>query len=654
VEKSFVEVEYAGRDRLFVPVDQLDRLRRYTYDGSEPQLNHLGRETWKKTKEKVQRDTLELAKKLLSLYRSRMLKHGYAFGPSTTWQDEFADGFPYRLTEDQLAAWRDVERDMEADKPMDRLVCGDVGFGKTEVAMRAAFKACVEEKQVLVLCPTTVLADQHYRTFSRRFKPFPFKVGLLSRFQSKAEQQDTLEQMRTARIDVVIATHRALSKDVEFSRLGLLVIDEEQRFGVKQKEALKLRWPDVDVLAMSATPIPRTLHMSLIGIRDISLIETAPVARKPVKTYVGEHDDLLIKEALVRELGRGGQVYYLHNKVADIEKVKQQLERLLPDRKVLVGHGQMREDRLEEVMHAFSLGAYKVLLATTIIENGLDIPTVNTIIVDNAEYLGLAQMHQLRGRVGRSAVQAYAYFFHSPNRVLTEESQNRLHAIYNYAYLGAGYEIAQSDLRIRGAGNLLGAAQSGLARQVGFEYYCELLARSVSDIKALDEADIEEWEDRPLLAERPGTQIDMPLPAYIPEDYIDDPVLRLEMLREIAALDSEESVERTTADLEDRFGPLPGAVHNLLQVIKLKNAASAIGLERLNYDRVGESFTFKFFEDEPDWYKRAPLVDSRFSPGRQAGSMNYKLEFDPEQTPLDLLDTLESLASARPASATQL
>ena len=648
ITKSYVEIEYAGRDRLFVPVEQLDRLRRYSYDGAEPQLNNLGREQWKKAKEKVRHDTLELAKRLLSLYKTRQVRPGHAYVQRTVWEEEFAEGFPYQLTEDQLRAWRDVELDMESERPMERLICGDVGFGKTEIAMRAAFKACVDERQTLVLCPTTVLADQHFTTFSRRFRPFPFEVAMLSRFQSKAEQKQIVERVKAGAIDVLVATHRALSKDMDFARLGLMVVDEEQRFGVKQKESLKMRWPGVDVLAMSATPIPRTLHMSLIGLRDISLIETPPVERKPVKTYVGEFDDILVREAILRELGRGGQVYYLHNRVADIERVLHDLQYMFPDEKLLVAHGQMREDKLEEVMHAFSLGAYKIMLATTIIENGLDIPSVNTIVCDHAENLGLSQMHQLRGRVGRSAVQAFAYFFHDPSRVLTEEAQNRLHAIYNYAYLGAGYEIAQSDLRIRGAGNLLGEAQSGLARAVGFEYYCELLARSIKDVRELDSMGIEEWEDQPLITERPATQLDLPLTSFIPHEYIADPVLRLDVLRELSALQTEDAAAEFVAGLADRFGEPPDEVLNLLAVVNLRNLATRIGCERLTYNRIKHVFNLQFFEDESDWYRRAQLLDSRFSTTARS-HLEFKLEFTGSETGVILHEALSELVKIKEA-----
>ena len=644
--RSFVEIEFAKNDKLFVPVDQLDRLRRYSYDGTDPALNTLGKDTWTKTKEKVKKDTLELAKKLLSLYKRRRVGGGHSYAPADEWMHEFAEGFPYTMTEDQGKAWLAVEEDMESGQPMDRLLVGDVGFGKTEVAMRSAFKACVDERQVLVLCPTTILADQHYRNFSRRFKPFPFKVEMLSRFQSAKEQKDIIERINKGEVDVVIATHRGLTKSIDFPSLGLLVVDEEQRFGVKQKEKLKMRWPEIDVLTMSATPIPRTLHMSLIGVRDISLIETAPVARKAIKTYVGEMDEIMVREAILRELGRGGQIYYLHNRVADIEKVRERLEQLLPETKVLIAHGQMREDQLEEVMHAFSLGAFRIMLATTIIENGLDIPSVNTIIVDNAENLGLAQMHQLRGRVGRSAVQAYAFFFHAPNRILTEEAQSRLHAIYNYAYLGAGYEIAQSDLRIRGAGNLLGESQSGLARQVGFDYYCELLARSIKDVRALDEADIEDWDENAVLEERSGPQVELPLSVYIPETYIENVSLRLEFLRRLANLTDNDGLPEIAEELQDRFGKRPVEVDNLLLLVRLRNLCGELGVQRMSYNHIAHTFALQFYEDEGSWYNKAPLLDSRFKMG-SGNFLSIEQSFTSRESSDELFDALDTLQGLR-------
>jgi transcription-repair coupling factor (superfamily II helicase) len=644
LQKTYAAVEYANKDRLFVPVEQLDRLRRYSFDGSEPQLNNLGKDTWKKTKEKVKKDTLELARKLLSLYKSRQQRMGHAYGQGTVWEQEFAEGFPYELTEDQARAWQEVQADMEAAKPMDRLLVGDVGFGKTEVAMRAAFKACVDERQVLILCPTTVLADQHFTTFTRRFRAFPFRVGILSRFQSPAEQRQTIEHLRLGRLDVLIATHRGLSKDVRFRNIGLLVIDEEQRFGVKQKEQLRMQFPGVDVLAMSATPIPRTLHMSLVGVRDISVIETAPTARKAIKTYVGEHDEMLVREAMLRELGRGGQIYFLHNRVQDIESVRIRLEELLPGEKVIVAHGQMADDKLEEVMHAFSLGAYRIMLATTIIENGLDIPSVNTIIVDKAEHLGLAQMHQLRGRVGRSSQQAYAYFFHSSSRLLSEDSQRRLHAIYNYAYLGAGYEIAQSDLRIRGAGNLLGEEQSGLAKSVGFEYYCELLAKSINEVRERSTGEIEAWdeEDGILLVDTPSAQIDLPLSCYIPEGYIADPVLRLEILRNIAALDNPAAVEAYVEEIKDRFGTVPPEVLNMLTAVNLRNLATTVGLEQLAYNRLRESFVLRFRGGLPDFARSVQLLDGRFIVAA-TGELLLQQAFHDESDAPALVDALDFL-----------
>jgi transcription-repair coupling factor (superfamily II helicase) len=397
--------------------------------------------------------------------------------------------------------------------------------------------------------------------------------------------------------------------------------------------------------------------MSLIGLRDISVIETAPLGRKAVKTYVGEYDEIMVREAILRELARGGQIYYLHNRVADIEKTREKVERLIPaefsptpeaqqSQRVLIAHGQMRDERLEEIMHAFELGAYRVLLATTIIENGLDIPAVNTIIIDHAESLGLSQMHQLRGRVGRSSQQAYAYFFHEPQRVLTEEAQNRLHAIYNYAYLGAGYEIAQNDLRIRGAGNLLGEDQSGLAKQVGFEYYCELLARSIRDVKELSDLDLDSFAGLPTLDERPGVQLDIPLPAHIPDDYIEDPVLRLELLRRISQLEATEAIDEFALEVEDRFGPPPAELSNLLLIMRVRNAANALGLERLTYNRTKGSFSLHFYSSEKDWYKRAGLRDGRFSQ-EALGGLTLALPFSGAQSGQDLLETLEGLSPLR-------
>jgi transcription-repair coupling factor (superfamily II helicase) len=605
VVKSYVEIEYDEGDKLYVPVEQLDRLRIYRFGDSAPKLSNLNRDLWRRTKAKVKSETEEIALRLLDLYKKRKLLRGIEFSPTTVWESEFEEGFPYEMTSDQAHAWEEVVRDMESPRPMDRLVCGDVGFGKTEIALRAAFKAVVDGRQVLMLCPTTILADQHYHTFRRRFKPFPFRVELLSRFRTKKEQTEVLRGMAAGTVDVVIGTHRILSKDVQVKNLGLLIVDEEQRFGVMAKEKWKEKHPGVDVLTLTATPIPRTLHMSLIGIRDISLIETAPVERKSVKTYVGEYDPLLVRDAILREVGRGGQVYFLHNLVEDIEVAKKRVLALAPDARISVAHGRMSESRLEEIMNQFAIGASDILLSTTIIENGLDIPNVNTLVVDGAENLGLAQMHQLRGRVGRSHLQAFAYFFHAPERILTRESQSRLRAIYNYAYLGAGYEIAQSDLRIRGAGNVLGEEQHGLAKQVGFDYYCEMLARSINSLKVGEEglgasADFEE---------SPSCVIDVPIPAFIPPTYIDDLILRLDVLRNIAALRDEASILDYESEIEDRFGDVPPEVENLLKIISLKNLATQLGIKSISHNRVKNDFRLTFDEADGPWFRKITLVD---------------------------------------------
>jgi len=579
--RTYLELHYAGGDRLFVPVDQLDRLKPYRAAG-EPRLSSLSRSSWQRVKEKVRRDVLKYALRLLKLYRQRKVAHGYRFEAASRWMDEFIQGFPYELTPDQVEAWQAVERDMESPRVMDRLVCGEVGFGKTEIAMRAAFKAATSGKQVLMLCPTTILADQHYHTFLRRFRPFPFRVELLSRFQEPTDQRKIVEATATGRVDVVIATHRALSEDVQFKNLGLLVVDEEQRFGVRQKEELKLRYPEIDVLTLTATPIPRTLRLSLLGLMDISLLETPPPERKAVKTYVGEWNEYLVKDAVLKELSRGGQVYFLHNRVRDIQRVCRHLEELLPEVKVGVAHGQLPERRLEEMMDAFNIGAFNLLLATTIIENGLDIPQVNTLIVDHAEILGLAQMHQLRGRVGRSRLKAYAYFFHSPHSLLSDEAKERLRAIYNYAHLGAGYEIAQQDLMIRGAGTILGTDQSGTIELVGMDYYLDLLTEAVDKIRELPEEFIDRGEI-PWRGEEAAVQVDLPLACFIPESYVADTPLRMQLYQRIAAAEDEDALQVLREEFEDRFGALPQEAENLFYIIQVKHAARSAGVSQVSY-----------------------------------------------------------------------
>ncbi len=636
VTRSYVEIEYEGKDKLYVPVEQLDRLRRYRWDGTAPKLNSLGRATWKKTKRKVRLESLKMAMKLYKLYRKRTNIIGESFKDKEGWLDEFGAAFPYELTPDQSETWDIVRNDMEKAKPMERLICGDVGFGKTEIALRASFLACNNDKQVLVLCPTTILADQHHHTFRRRFAPFPFRVEMLSRFLSKKEQDKIIEDFNAGKVDVLIGTHRVLSKDVKPKSLGLLVIDEEQRFGVKQKEQLKHRFPGVDSLMLTATPIPRTLHMALVGMRDVSLIETPPVDRKPVRTLVGEFDKQIVRDAILKEIGRAGQVYYLHNRVLDIDVAKSDLESLVPEAKMITAHGQMKEDRLEEIMNAFAIGAFNVLIATTIIENGLDISNVNTLIVENAENLGLSQMHQLRGRVGRSHVQAYAYFFHEAERGLTPDAQGRLHAIYNYAYLGAGYEIAQSDLRLRGAGNIFGEEQSGLAQQVGYDYYFELLEGSFDAVRnALDDIDEDALVDENELLDKfeeedTGCFIDVPIPAFIPPDYVDDSVLRLDLLRRIAKLDAHQTDEYRL-ELKDRFGEPPIEVDNLLDIIGLRKKARETGVVSIEYMRTRQAFRIKFRESRPMWAGRISLLDGKAEMTHD-GLIDYKIPLESATT----------------------
>jgi len=593
VRRVYAEIDYADGEKLFVPVDQVDRLKLYRASGA-PKLSSLTQvPSWKKTKEKARKDVLKYALKLLRLYRQRKVDKGYSFQKGGKWMEEFIEGFPYELTPDQKEAWEAVQRDMESPKVMDRLICGEVGFGKTEIALRAAFKACLNGRQALMLCPTTILAEQHYFTFLRRFKPFPFRVEMLSRFHPPSVQRKIVEGVRSGEVDVLISTHRGLSKDVEFPRLGLLIIDEEQRFGVKQKEELKLRYRNIDVLSLTATPIPRTLRMSMVGLMDISLIETPPPERKPVKTYVGEWNEALMKDAVLKELSRGGQVYFLHNRILDIESVARRIEKLIPEAKLGIVHGRLPERKLEEVMDAFSRGEFDLLLATTIIENGLDIPRVNTLIVDAAENLGLAQMHQLRGRVGRSSLKAYSYFFHSPFKALNEDAKERLRAIYSCAYLGAGYEIAQQDLLIRGAGTILGTEQSGTVELVGLDYYFELLGDAVEKLKEMPEEFVDRgeitWEEDAM-----SVQVDLPLSCYIPEGYIRDTPLRMKFYKRIASAKSKEELDSIREEMTDRFGKLSPEAENLFYIIALKQEGKLAGISAISYIPASRKLILEF------------------------------------------------------------
>ncbi|MHB0913737.1 MAG: transcription-repair coupling factor [Armatimonadota bacterium] len=580
-ESDYLLVEYAGTDKLYVPVDQIDRLQKYIgSEGNEPALHKLGGNEWAKATRKVKQSVREMAKELVELYASRQSAEGHAFSPDTPWQQEMESAFPYDETPDQMGAIQDVKEDLEAPKPMDRLICGDVGYGKTEVAIRAVFKAVNEGKQAAVLCPTTVLAQQHWNTFTERLAAYPVKMGLLSRFRSRKEQKEVVEGLGTGDVDVVIGTHRLLSKDVQFKDLGLVVVDEEQRFGVAHKERLKQLRKTVDALTLSATPIPRTLHMSLSGIRDMSLINDPPQGRTPIKTHCREYDDELVRDAVLRELDRDGQVYYVHNRVENIEHVADHIRKLVPYAKVEVAHGQMHEDDLERVMYDFYERRFQVLVCTTIIESGLDIPNVNTIVVNNADKMGLSQLYQLRGRVGRSNRQAYAYLLYEPHRIMSDVAEKRLQAVREFTDLGSGFKIALRDLEIRGAGNLLGAEQSGQMASVGFDMYCQILQEAIGELKG----------EEPERFELPPA--DLPLDAYIPERYVPTESLRLTFYKKMAAVREEKDVENLADELRDRFGPLPRPVQNSLEVLRLRLAAAGSGVSSIGND--GRQVIVKF------------------------------------------------------------
>ncbi len=572
-EREYLQVKYANSDMVYVPVHHADRISKWVgNDENPPTLNRIGGKSWQAAKTKAQRDIAELADELLELYAARELVNGHAFSRDGEWMAELEASFPYEETEDQLRAISAVKEDMERPRPMDRLVCGDVGYGKTEVALRAAFKAVMDGKQVAVLVPTTVLAQQHYNTFSQRLQPYPLNVEMLSRFRTRGEQERILQALRKGQVDIVVGTHRLLSDDVSFKDLGLLIIDEEQRFGVSDKEKLKQLRTEVDVLTMTATPIPRTMYMGLSGARDISIIDTAPAERLPVQVYVGEADDTLLRRAILRELDRGGQVFFVHNRVQTIAIVQNLLHKLVPEATIGVGHGQMSERELEQVMTAFVDGDIQVLLSTSIIESGLDIPNANTLIVDRAEMFGLAQLYQLRGRVGRGARRAYAYFFHGPWRSLTSEAQQRLETIAEETQLGAGYTIAMRDLEIRGAGELLGAEQSGHIASIGFDLYTKMLAQAVRERKAARQG-------KAIVSGLPEpATIDLPLATYIPPDYVPDAGLRLRLYRRMAGLHSLDEVDAMAEELADRFGPIPDPVDNLLYQLRIKVLAMHAGV----------------------------------------------------------------------------
>ena len=585
VVKDYIKIEYRGGSNLYILATQLDALQKYSgssENAKTPKLNKLGGQEWNKTKSRVRGAVKNIAKELVELYAVRQEKEGYVCGPDTVWQKEFEEMFPYEETEDQLAAIEDTKKDMESTKIMDRLVCGDVGYGKTEVALRAAFKAVQESRQVVYLVPTTILAQQHYNTFVQRMKEFPVKVDLLCRFRTSAQQKKTIEGIKKGQVDIVIGTHRVLSKDVEFKNLGLLIIDEEQRFGVQHKEKIKKLKENIDVLTLTATPIPRTLHMSLIGIRDMSVLEEAPVDRMPIQTYVMEENDEMVREAIEREISRQGQVYYVYNRVQDIAEMAAKIQKLVPDANVAYAHGQMREHKLEDIMYDFINGEIDVLVSTTIIETGLDISNANTMIIHDADRMGLSQLYQLRGRVGRSNRMAYAFLLYRRDKMLREVAEKRLSAIREFTDLGSGVKIAMRDLEIRGAGNLLGEEQHGHMDAVGYDLYCKMLSEAVRHLKG----EIPE--------ETYATTVDLNIDAYIPASYIPNEYQKLDIYKRIAAIETEEEQEDMLEELIDRFGDPPRKVQQLLMIAQLKAKAHAAYV--ISVEQKGDEYKFTMYE----------------------------------------------------------
>ena len=559
-ERDYITLEYSGDETVFIPIEQVNLVQRYIgQEGRAPKLDRIGGPSWEKKKDKVKKSVADLADRLIKLYARRQTAAGYAFPKDDDFQVSFEAAFPWQETDDQLTAIADVKADMESPKPMDRLICGDVGYGKTEIAMRAAFKAVMGGRQVAYLCPTTILAEQHHESFTERFKRFPVTVGMLSRFVAPAERKRVLKGLIEGDVDIVIGTHRILSKDVKFKNMGLIIIDEEQRFGVKDKERLKELKANVDCLTLSATPIPRTLHMSLVKIRDMSLLKTAPSNRRPIETFIQEFDADLIAKAIRREVERGGQVFYLHNRVESLERTQLFLRDLVPEVFIETAHGKMSSRQLEDIMHRFIHGAFQVLVSTTIIENGIDIPNVNTILIDRADMYGISQLYQLRGRVGRSSRLAYAYLLYPDGREISELAMKRLQIISDFTELGSGFKIAMKDLEVRGAGNLLGPQQSGDVYAVGFDLYLKLLEEAIRSKTEEDEE-----EDVPELV------LELDYSGFIPDFYISDESEKMEVYKKIAAVQYDADLESLHAELHDRFGPLPDEVHSLLSLSEIR------------------------------------------------------------------------------------
>ena len=580
ITKDYINIEYKDASNLFVPASQLELIQKYSnLSARKPKLNKLGGTEWEKTKSRVRSQVQIAAQDLVKLYAERQAKEGYAYGKDTVWQKEFEELFPYEETEDQLSAIEDTKRDMESHRIMDRLICGDVGYGKTEVAIRAAFKAVMDSKQVVYLVPTTILAQQHYNSFKERMEHYPVEIAMLSRFCTPKEQKRIFDGLKNGTIDIVIGTHKVLSKNIKYKNLGLLIIDEEQRFGVKQKEKIKQLKKDVDVLALSATPIPRTLHMSLAGIRDMSVLEVPPVDRRAIQTYVMEYNEELVREAIERELGRGGQVYYVYNRVNNIDEVAAGLQRLLPNATVEYAHGQMGERQLETIMSGFINKEIDVLVSTTIIETGLDIPNVNTMIIQDAQLFGLSQLYQLRGRVGRSNRTAYAFLMYRRNSILKEEAEKRLKAIREFTDLGSGFKIAMRDLEIRGAGNLLGAEQSGHMESVGYDLYCKMLNEAVLTMKG-EQQEVDTFT----------TSIDLSIDAYIPETYIKSESEKLSWYKRIATIETQEESEDMIEEMTDRYGDTPAPLIRLMDVALLREEAHQAWL--LSIEQKGSKILF--------------------------------------------------------------
>ena len=633
IVKDYIKIEYRGGSNLYILATQLDCLQKYSGGDTAkaPKLNKLGTQEWNKTKSKVRGAVKNIAKELVELYAVRQEKEGYVCGPDTVWQKEFEEMFPYEETEDQLSAIEDAKRDMESTKIMDRLVCGDVGYGKTEVALRAAFKEVQESRQVAYLAPTTILAQQIYNTFVQRMKEFPVRVELLCRFRTPAQQKKAIEDLKKGQVDVIIGTHRVLSKDVQFKNLGLLIIDEEQRFGVAHKEKIKQLKKDVDVLTLTATPIPRTLHMSLIGIRDMSVLEEPPMDRMPIQTYVMEYDEETVREAINRELRRGGQVYYVYNRVTDIADVALRIAKLVPDARVDFAHGQMSERELENVMYSFVNGDIDVLVSTTIIETGLDISNVNTMIIHDSDRYGLSQLYQLRGRIGRSNRTAYAFLMYRQNMMLKETAEKRLAAIREYTDLGSGFKIAMRDLELRGAGNLLGAQQHGHMNAVGYDLYCKMLSEAVKEAKGIHT--MEDFE----------TTIDLNIDAYIPDSYISNEFQKLDIYKRIAGIENQQDYDDMLEELLDRFGEPGKAVLNLLAVAKLKAIAHQGYVTEIK--QIGKTVRITLYEKARLDPEGIPLLMQKYRRG---------LQFKNEQEPKFILELQGNLILALTEFAEEL